>query len=78
MANVVEPLPDMSAASAPLARRNSWYRASTGYFSRTGASSELYSPAPMAGPWLVCSWEINCWARPGRPFKAAGNRASAW
>jgi hypothetical protein len=27
MAKVVEPLPDMSAASAPFARRNSWYSA---------------------------------------------------
>ena len=40
-AKVVEPLPDMSVAAAPLARRNSWNSASSGYFSRAGASSEL-------------------------------------
>ena len=40
-AKVVEPLPDMSVAAAPLARRNSWNSASSGYFSSAGASSEL-------------------------------------
>jgi hypothetical protein len=40
-AKVVEPLPDISVAAAPLARRNSWNNASSGYFSSAGASSEL-------------------------------------
>jgi len=41
IAKVVEPLPDMSAASAPFARRNSWNNARIGNFSNAGASSEL-------------------------------------
>ncbi len=40
-AKVVEPLPDIKVAAAPLARRNSWNKASNGYFSSAGASSEL-------------------------------------
>ena len=40
-ANVVEPLPDISAARAPLARRNSWNNSRRGNLCRAGASSEL-------------------------------------
>src|SRR6516162_5097824 len=75
MANVVEPLPDMSAASAPFDRKNSWNNPSNGNLAKAGASSELYKSAPAAERSFPSNRAMSSRARPGRPFSAAGNRA---
>jgi hypothetical protein len=72
MANVVEPLPDMSAASAPFARKNSWNSDKHRKFFQRGRFERIVKTAGGGGKSPACKSEINFCARPAFPVQRGG------